>query len=160
MDLQIDAHTCAYGLFQVAFAGLDTRLSRSVVALLSCKNTEITFALVRSIPFGRRLDILRKAIKAANGNSPITPEMDELEQACKLAKGVSKWRNDRIHSEVRFDENRPVIVDEEGNPLQIDYQSCVQKIREAIRAGIAMQASVPHLVAYGMDLHDLMEDSA
>lgn len=160
MDLQIDAHTSAYGLFQVAFAGLDTRLSRCVVALLSCKNANATFALVRRIPFGRRLDILRKAIKAANGKSPTIPEIDELEQACKLAKEISKWRNARIHGEVRFNENRPVIVDEDGNPLQIDCQSFVQKIREAIRAGIAMQASVPHLVAYEMDLHDLMDDSA
>jgi hypothetical protein len=158
MDLQIDAHTSAYGLFQVAFAGLDTRLSRSVVALLCCKNTLLGFAVVRTIPFGRRLEILQKAIKAVTGNSPITSEIEELKQACKLAKDVSKWRNDRIHSEVRFNENRPVVVDSEGRPLQIDYDICVQKIREAIHAGIAMQATVPHLVACEMDLHDLMDD--
>ena len=158
MHLQIDAPTSAYGLFQVAFAGLDTRLSRSVVALLCCKNTKPAFAVVRGMPFSRRLEILQKAIKTVTGNSHISPEMEELEQACKLAKDVSKWRNDRIHSEVRFIENQPVILDDEGKPLQIDYETCVEKIREAIRGGVAMEASVPHLVAFEMDLYDLMDE--
>jgi|SRR5208337_2255028 len=160
MDLEIDAHTSAYGLFQVAFAGLDTRLSRSVVALLCCKNTEPTFAVVRRMPFGQRLQVLQRAVEKAVGNGLHIPEMEELQQACKLAKDVSKWRNDRIHSEVRFIENRPVILDEEGKRLQIDYQTCVEKIREAIHAGVAMEASVPHLVACEMDLHDLMDGSS
>ena len=86
--------------------------------------------------------------------------MEELKQACKLAKDLSKWRNDRIHSEVRFIENRPVILDEEGKPLQIDYETCEEKIRDAIRARGAMEASVPHLVAYEMDLIDLMDESS
>jgi hypothetical protein len=158
MDLQIDANLCAYGLFQVAFAGLDTRLSRSVVALLSCKNTETAFAVVRRIPFGRRAEILQKAIKAATANSSLSPEIIELEEACKLAKDVSRWRNNSVHGEVRFNENRPVLVDEKGQPLQIDYETCLQKVREATRAGIAMQASVPNLAAYYMDLHDLMDE--
>jgi hypothetical protein len=160
MHLQIDAPTSAYGLFQVAFACLDTRLSRSVVALLCCKNTELAFAVVRRMPFNQRLQILQKAIKTVTGNSHIAPEMEELKQACNLAKDVSEWRNKRIHSEVRFIENRPVILDGEGKPLQIDCETCVEKIREAIRAGIAMEASVPHLVACEMDLYDLMDESS
>ena len=160
MDLQIDANLCAYGLFQIAFAGLDTRLSRSVVALLSCKNTETPFAVVKRIPFGRRVEMLQSAIKTISGNTTVSSEMVELEEACKVAKVVSRWRNDRVHGEVRFNENRPVVVDENGQPLQIDYRTCVEKMRGAIRAGIAMQASIPHLVACYMDLHDLMDESS
>ena len=160
MHLEIDAHTSAYGLFQVAFAGLDTRLSRSVVALIQCKNTDLAFAVVRGITFGRRLAILRKAIKSVVPNSHTTPEIEELIQACNLAQDVQKWRNDTTHSEVRFKENRYVLLDWEGNPLQIDYQTCVEKIREAIHAGVTMEASVPHLVACEMDLHDLMDESS
>jgi len=160
MDLQIDASMCAYGLFQVAFAGLDSRLSRSVVALLSCKNTGTAFAVVRRIPFGRRVGILQRAIKTVCGNTQLSSELVELEAACKAAKDVSRWRNNSVHGEVRFNENRPVVVDEEGRPLRIDYQTCVEEMREAIGAGIAMQASVPHLVAYYMDLHDLMDESS
>ena len=63
MDLQIDAHTSAYGLFQVAFAGLDTRLSRSVVAWRCCKKTKPVFAVVRRMPFGQRLQILQGRLK-------------------------------------------------------------------------------------------------
>jgi len=33
--------------------------------------------------------------------------------------------------------------------------ACEQKIREAIRAGTAMEAAVPHLVAYELDLEEL-----
>jgi len=160
MPLQIDAPMCAYGLFQVAFAGLDTRLSRSVVALLCCKNIELAFAVVRRMPFSQRLKILQKAIKTVTGNSHIAPEMEELKQACNLAKDVSEWRNKSIHSEVRFIENRPVILDGEGKPLQIDSETCEEKMREAIRAGVAMEASVPHLVACEMDLYDLMDESS
>jgi len=160
MHLQIDAHTSAYGLFQVAFAGLDTRLSRSVVALLCCKNTELAFAVVRKMQFSRRLQILQKAVEKAVDNELHIPEMEELKRACKLATDVSKWRNKVIHGEVRFIENHPVILDEEGKPLQIDYETCVGKIREAIHAGVAMEASVPSLVAYEMDLVDLMDDSS
>ncbi|MGO8732182.1 MAG: hypothetical protein ACLQVM_05250 [Terriglobia bacterium] len=77
MDLEIDAHTSAYGLFQVTFAVLDTRLSRSVVALLCCKNIELAFAVVKGMPFSQRLEILQKAIKAVAGNSHIAPEIEE-----------------------------------------------------------------------------------
>jgi hypothetical protein len=160
MHLQIDAHTSAYGLFQVAFACLDTRLSRSVVALLCCKNSELPFALVRKMQFSRRLQILQKAVEKAVENELHIPEVEELKQACKLATDVSKWRNMMIHGEVRFIENQPVILDEEGKPLQIDYETCVEKIREAIRAEVAMEASVPHLVACEIDLYDLMDESS
>jgi hypothetical protein len=50
------------------------------------------------------------------------------------------------------------LVDGDGKPLQIDRGVCEQKIREAIRAGIAMEAAVPHLVAYEMDLEDLIDE--
>ena len=38
--------------------------------------------------------------------------------------------------------------------------TCEEKIREAIRAGVNMEASMPHLVACKMDLRDLMDESA
>jgi hypothetical protein len=160
MHLQIDANTSAYGLFHIAFAGLDTRLSRSVAALLCCKNAKGSFAIVKKMPFGQRLQILQRAVEKAVDNELNILELEELKQACKLAADVSKWRNKRIHGEVRFIENQPVILDEEGKPLRIDYEACVEKIREAIRAGVAMEATVPSLVAYEMDLIDLMDDTS
>jgi hypothetical protein len=159
MQLKIDAAMSAYGFFQVAFAGLDTRLSRSVVALLRCKNTGLAFAVVRRMSFSQRLQILRKAVEQARGDSPLDPETEQLTQACNLASGVSKWRNERIHSELRFIENQPVMVDETGRPMQIDVDTCQEKIREAIRAGVNMEASMPHLVVCEMDLRDLMDES-
>src|SRR5439155_23374793 len=118
---------------------------------------KLAFDVVRRMPFNQRLRIVRKAV----GNELHIPEVQELQDACRLAEDVAKWRNKRIRGEVRFiNENQPVILDEQGKPLQIDYHTCVEKIREAIHAGIAMQASVPHLVAYEMDLRDLMGEQA
>jgi hypothetical protein len=84
--------------------------------------------------------------------------IQELKTACDRAERVQKWRNSMIHSEVRFLENRPVLVDEGGKPLQIDREACEKKIREATRAGIAMEAAVPHLIAYEMDLEELVDE--
>jgi hypothetical protein len=158
MAMVIDADVAAYGLFQIAFATMDTRLSRSLVALGQRKNAKLSFATLGRKPFGGRLEELREAIKAVKPDLQNDPAIEELELACNLAQSVQGWRNDRIHAEVRFLENRPVLVDEDGKPLQIDREACEKKIREAIRAGIAMEAAVPHLVAHDMDLEELIDE--
>jgi hypothetical protein len=108
--------------------------------------------------FWRRLKKLREAIEAVKPDLQNDAVIEELELACNLAQSVQGWRNDRIHAEVRFLENRPVLVDEDGKPLQIDREACEEKIREAIRAGIAMEAAVPHLIAHEMDLEELIDE--
>jgi hypothetical protein len=155
MSMVIDPDAAAYGIFQIAFATMDTRLSRSLVALCRCKNDKFTFAILRKMPFGRRLATLRKAIKTAPPEMQGAPEIQELKSACDLAESIQEWRNGRIHAEVRFHESQPVLVDGNGQPLEINREACEQKIREAIRAGIAMEAAVPHLVAYELDLEEL-----
>ena len=108
--------------------------------------------------FGRRLKKLREAIEAVKPSFQNDPVIENLEMACDLAENVQKWRNDRIHAEVRFLENQPLLMDGDGKPLQIDPGLCELKIREAIKAGIAMEAAVPHLVAHEMDLEDLIDE--
>jgi hypothetical protein len=158
MAMVIDADVAAYGLFQIAFATMDTRLSRSLVALGQRKNAKLSFANLGRKQFGRRLKKLREAIEGVKPDLQNDPVIEELELACNLAQSVQGWRNDRIHAEVRFLENRPVLVDEYGKPLRIDREACEEKIREAIRAGIAMEAAVPHLVAHEVDLEELIDE--
>ena len=158
MSMIVDPDAAAYGIFQIAFATMDTRLSRSLVALCRCKNDKLTFAILRRMPFGRRPATLRKAIKTAPPDIQSDPEIQELKKACDLAEGIQEWRNGRIHAEVRFHETQPVLVDGNGLPLKIDRAACDQKIRETIRAGIAMEAAVPHLVAYELDLEELADE--
>jgi hypothetical protein len=155
MSMVIDPDAAAYGVFQIAFATMDTRLSRSLVALCRCKNDRLTFDILRRMPFGRRLDTLQKAIKAAPPEMQRDLEIQKLSQACDLAEDIQEWRNRRIHAEVRFHENQPVLVDGNGRPLEINREACEQKIRDAIRAGIAMETAIPHLVAYELDLGEL-----
>jgi hypothetical protein len=158
MALEIDPDAAAYGIFQIAFATMDTRLSRALAALCRCKRTKFTFAILSREPFGRRLATLRKAVKTAMLDLQNDPDIEELEKACDLAQKVQQWRNSRTHAEVRFAENRPVLIDEYGKPLQIDRDVCEQKIREAMQVGIAMEAAVPHLVAYEMDIEELSDE--
>lgn len=152
----IDPATAAYGVFQVAFATLDTRVSRSLAALCQCRNANLTLAILKRMPFGTRLAKLREAAGTALTDDP---DVQELSAACDLAEKVQKWRNRRIHAEVRFAEDSPVLTDPNGTPLRIDPAECAQKIREAIRAGIAMETAVPHLVAYLQDIEAFGEPS-
>jgi len=154
----IDPDAAAYGIFQVAFATLDTRLTRSLLALGRRKNAKITFGTLKRTSFGQRLKKVREAVEAVKPNLQNDPVIENLEMACDLVENVQKWRNDRIHAEVRFLENQALLVDGDGKPLQIDQAACEQKIREAIHAGIVMEAAVPHLVAHEMDLEELIDE--
>jgi hypothetical protein len=121
------------------------------------KDAKLTFSVLKRKTFGRRLTMLQEALSDFNDVSCLALEIEELACARQLAQDVSKWRNDRVHGEVRFIESQPVLVDEAGKPLQIERHACEERIREAIRAGIAMEASVPQLVAYEMDLETLLD---
>jgi hypothetical protein len=102
--------------------------------------------------------MIRKALKSVVDVPGYREEALELKAACDIAEALGSWRNARIHAEVRFSENQPVIVDEAGKPLRIDVAVCEEKIREAIRAATVMETYIPHLVAYDMDLEELMDD--
>ena len=159
MALEVASDVAAYGLFQIAFASLDTRLSRCLVKLCRCQNAALAFSTFRRKPFGHRLQLIRKAIKPVAGDTVVSEEVRELQSGLDLADNVRKWRNERIHAEVRFTgEGQPVIVDETGRPLHFDIDECDRKIREAIRAAVVIEAAVPHLVAYEMDLQELMDE--
>jgi len=158
MALVIDPEAAAYGFFQIAFATMDTRLSRSLVAVCQCKSANFALASISRMPFGLRLAQLRKAIKAVESDLPNDSDIQELKTGCDLAESVQRWRNSRIHADVRFAGPCPVLVDRDGKPLQIDREECEQKIREAIRAGIAMEAHVRPLVAFLQDI-EALEDS-
>ena len=134
---------------------MDTRLSRSLVAVCRCKSTTFTFAILSKLPFGSRLARLRKVIKTVEQDLPDDQDIKELNTACNLAESIQKWRNSRVHAEVRFAENQPVLVDRDGKLLRIDREECEQKIREAISAGIAIEASIRTVVEFLRDLEDL-----
>ena len=157
--LEVASDVAAYGLFQIAFTSLDTRVSRCLVKLCRCQNAALAFSAFRRIPFSHRLQLIRKAIKPVASDASFSEEVRELQSGLDLADGVRKWRNERIHAEVRFTgEGQPVIVDETGRPLHFDIDACERKIREAIRAAIVIEAAVPHLVAYEKDLQELMDE--
>jgi hypothetical protein len=159
MALEIASDIAAYGLFQIAFASLDTRIARCLVKLCGCQNAGLAFSAFKRQPFGRRLQTIRKAMKSVAAVPSLSEEVRDLKRACDIAQSVSEWRNERIHAEVRFtDEGQPVIVDADGHRLHFDVDACESKIRDSIHAGIAMETIVPSLAAYQRDLAELMDD--
>jgi hypothetical protein len=153
MAMFIDPEAAAYGVFQIAFATMDTRLSRSLVTVCRC----ISFRKLSTRTFGWRLAKLRQVIGTVEPDLPNDREIHELKTACDLAESVQKWRNDRIHAEVQFAENRPVLVDSDGKPLEVDREECEQKIRDAIRAGVTIVESTGGIAAFLQDLEAIGE---
>lgn len=153
MAMFIDPEAAAYGVFQIAFARLDTRLSRSLVIACRCKEAGATFQIVRRMPLGARLDRVNKLITKVQTMKLGDAEIDDLARACEGARSVQAWRNDRVHAEVRFSpEGAPVLTDSNGRYLRIDREECDQKIREAVEAGIAIETLVKHLSAVLEDI--------
>jgi hypothetical protein len=74
-----------------------------------------------------------------------------------MARQVSEWRNDRIHGEVRFIDNRLILVGDDDQPLQINETICMEKANLAIQALVEMQAHVPFLVSC-LDLDDAIDE--
>ena len=81
--LHTDENAAAYGLFQVLFAGLDTRLSLSRVQLLRSENPKLAFAIVSKMPLGKRLEVFRKVVeKFGQGQGRrLGQELSELKEA-------------------------------------------------------------------------------
>jgi hypothetical protein len=158
MPLRIDSPMAAYGVFQIAFANLDTQVSRCLVDLCRCQKAKLAFSAFRRKPISERLRLLQRAVSHLRDEPSFNQEVGDLKEACELAESLSKWRNQRIHAEVRFIENQPVLLDESGKLLDIDLEACVEKTREAVRAKVGMQAAIPSFVAYEKDLEELMEE--
>ena len=94
------------------------------------------------MPFGKRIARLRKVIKTAEQVLPNDPDIQELKTACAVAGSLQKWGT---------------VGD--GKPLQIDREESEERIREAIRAGIAMEVSIRSIVAFLQDFDALGESS-
>jgi hypothetical protein len=158
MPLRIDSPMAAYGVFQIAFSNLDTQVSRCLVDLCRCQNAKLAFSAFRRKPISERLRLLQRAVSHLRDEPSFNQEVGDLKEACELAASLCKWRNQRIHAEVCFIENQPVLVDESGKLLDIDIEACEERIRETIRAKNGMRAAIPSFVAYERDLEELMEE--
>jgi hypothetical protein len=156
MPLRINSPMAAYGVFEIAFAYLDAQVSRCLVDLRRCQNAKLAFSASRRKPISERLRLLQRAVSHLRDEPSFNEEVGDLKEACELAEKLCKWRDQRIHAEVCFIENQPVLVDEGGKLLDIDLGACEEKIREAIRAKVGMQAAIPSFVAYERDLEELM----
>lgn len=152
MGYFIDPTAAAYGLFQVVFASLDTRLTRSLVDLCRCREPEFAFQLIKELSFGRRLQLFENALErlARDLSVPGEPppeEVDYLRTARATAKRVAAWRNARIHAEVRQVNGFNAFYDRRGQRLCIETADCDRMRDEATIAENTMAEHLPGLVS-------------
>jgi len=151
--MDIDETACSYGLFQVAYAALDQKLTNSLVSFLRSRNQKLATNLVGPIPFGKRLKALETLAKTLDQDSE---SVQKFLAALALARAVSEWRNARIHPRVEFIGGiRPMLVSKDGSPLQIDVTICWEKIRQSSDALSGLDAYTDRLVT-DMELLDEM----
>jgi hypothetical protein len=162
----INSELAAYGMFQIAFAALDTRLSWTLFAISVCEGEGLSFESIRRETFGRRLDTLEKLrkrlahkLKRADASPrAIDADLDELTRACDAARSVQNWRNGRIHAKVMFsDEGAPVLI-QNGRRLRLDREECEQRIHEAVKAGLAIETLAKYIVAILQDIKTFKVD--
>jgi hypothetical protein len=156
MSFDADPSAAAYGLFHVAFASLDTRITYSLVDLCRCKERDFAISIVTGLPFGKRLQFLEAAVKRlarklSAVDQETLDELDRLKTACEAAGRVGKWRNTRIHAEVRLDTGFNVFYDRDGNRVFIERSDCDLMRNDAAIARDTMAECVPLLVSM-MDL--------
>ncbi len=142
MELQIEEHVCAFGLFQLVYAGLDERLTGAVLKFAHATG-EKKVKDVLGMRFGQKVNYVKNAIKplqAARRPNPLSQDLAGMKAAFKNIGDVQKWRNDRTHARVVFTPG-PILVDKKTEePLEITYEDCVKQIARARDAIIALEA--------------------
>jgi hypothetical protein len=112
----IDQTAAAYGIFQIAFAEADEHL-RTLLCHLYCPEKPET-ALDR-VPWNLAdvVKTLRKELRVFKGRGASIQEYAvKVTEACSRMKGLSNWRNDRLHAHVRRADNGAyVLVDKNTN---------------------------------------------
>jgi hypothetical protein len=156
--LNINHHAAAYGLFHLAYAVLDGRVTHSLFLLRRSRDAGIKPEELQRWTFGRRLKELRGELKRFRDNTSlkdgcehqdVEEEIQALEGACERAREVADWRNARIHpAQIRIVEDQHIFVlcDQRGGALLMDYSECEAKIRQAVHANTEMRVNVERLV--------------
>ena len=150
MKLQIDKDAAAFGLFQLVYAALDERLGGAVLDLARANGERCSESEVRSKAFGKKVEVLKEAIKplkSVGRRDLLSQDLAEMAKAFQKIGEVQRWRKDRAHARVVFASNL-VLVDEKGKPLPITYGDCVKQIEKARDAIIALEVNTRNLATY------------
>ena len=145
MAYDADQAAVAYGEFHLAFAALDTELRRALVVLDRPADFTAEFSRTKLWPFGKRVGELRKRMSTIQ-RGIFREKVAAILAALVTAEKVAGWRNERIHGEVWFVENRIALLGDDGKPLTIDLTDCAEMRRRAIFALSAIQVNVSRIV--------------
>jgi hypothetical protein len=169
MDLTINKHVAAFGLFQLVYSALDERITGAVLKFSSAgavdvgiskwvqdfrlrrkcvgKPGPLTETEVRQMKFSEKVRFLKHAIKPLKTGrrpDPLSQDLQAMEEAFKSIGEVSKWRNDRAHARVIFGAEL-TLVNDEGKPLPITYTDSVKHIGKAQDAILRLEANTRDL---------------
>lgn len=152
--MTIDEPAASYGLFQVAFAALNQGLANSLISFLAPTNEHLAEHLVAPMTFSRRLEALQALAKTLDRESDY---VQHFRAALDSAKEVSEWRNARIHARVEFSDGiRPVLMGKDGKPIEIDVESCWEKIRQSTLTLSELDAYTHRLVSNAKIMDEMM----
>jgi hypothetical protein len=124
-----------YGLFQIAFAGLDTQLTQTLVLLMRPGEPNLARSIVQTLSFRTKLTVLRRAMRAFEETARLENDMADLKATLKSCEAISEWRNERIHAHVRFTDSEMQLLDREGRLLDLDPP---ESKRQIARIAVAM----------------------
>jgi hypothetical protein len=144
-EQSLNQHAAAWGVFQIAFARLETRMAQGIVMLMESARGDFALTITRRMQFKAKVDVLTKL-----GNELRKAGVDsgrELASAAEAGFEVSCWRNDRIHALVQDTESGVTLIGKNGAPLFITRSECEQKYDVTIAATKAIGTAVMNVIA-------------
>ena len=146
-NMKFNDTAAAYGLFQVVFADLTDHLAVATFRLREQREPGLTFEAVFRQELTKILRQFRDELKQFDDRSVVADNVRELRDACVIISTLSSWRNDRVHARVRLAEQGYALFDwRTGRRLDITRAQIETNIEMAIKAIVALEANVQHLV--------------
>ncbi len=137
----------AYGLFQVVFADIADHVAVAAFRLRELKEPGLTFETVFEQEFSKTLKQFRRELKQFDGRSEVADYLRDVREACETISDLAVWRNDRIHARVRMIDTGYALYDwRTRERLEISRDQIEQNIHRGVKAIVALEANVQHLV--------------
>jgi hypothetical protein len=181
----LDSTAAAYGLIQVVFADVTSRLSAAVFVLMDRRaahvdgrptdifrlklwqwrllpqripKERVTPSKLYELKFAQLLDAFRDELKQLGEEVTKGDESNCLRGACTEMKALSKWRNDRVHGQVRQVDDGLALYDGKTRArLPISYEECSGIINRLTKVIVTLETYLPAVVN-SADFHKALSE--
>jgi hypothetical protein len=145
--MNLNDTAAAYGLFQVVFADIADHAAVATFRLRELKEPGLSFETVFRQEFSKTFKQFRQELKQFDERSSVADYRRDLREACEVISKLAVWRNDRIHARVRMADTGYALYDwRTRKRLEISREGLEENIRLGVKAIVALEANVQHLV--------------